>query len=222
MTSQSKASERLLLMTNLDPDSRPIEERLRDATIDPDLWREMTAELARRADAQELLDVAFERHDSPLGRILVAATREGVVCVGLPLDDEEALLEDLARRVSARILRAPRAAVTAARGQLDEYFERRRTDFDVPLDWRLTRGFRRQVLEATAAIPYGETASYAQVAANAGSPRAVRAAGTALATNPLPILVPCHRVLKSGGAMGNYRGGVEAKAQLIALEGGEQ
>jgi methylated-DNA-[protein]-cysteine S-methyltransferase len=222
MTSQSKASERLLLMTNLDPDSRPIEERLRDATIDPDLWREMTAELARRADAQELLDVAFERHDSPLGRILVAATREGVVCVGLPLDDEEALLEDLARRVSARILRAPRAAVTAARGQLDEYFERRRTDFDVPLDWRLTRGFRRQVLEATAAIPYGETASYAQVAANAGSPRAVRAAGTALATNPLPILVPCHRVLRSGGAMGNYRGGAEAKAQLIALEGGKR
>ena len=222
MTSQSKASERLLLMTNLDPDSRPIEERLRDATIDPDLWREMTAELARRADAQELLDVAFERHDSPLGRILVAATREGVVCVGLPLDDEEALLEDLARRVSARILRAPRAAVTAARGQLDEYFERRRTDFDVPLDWRLTRGFRRQVLEATAAIPSGETASYAQVAANAGSPRAVRAAGTALATNPLPILVPCHRVLRSGGAMGNYRGGAEAKAQLIALEGGKR
>ena len=209
-------------MTNLDPDSRPIEERLRDATIDPDLWREMTAELARRADAQELLDVAFERHDSPLGRILVAATREGVVCVGLPLDDEEALLEDLARRVSARILRAPRAAVTAARGQLDEYFERRRTDFDVPLDWRLTRGFRRQVLEATAAIPYGETASYAQVAANARSPRAVRAAGTALATNPLPILVPCHRVLRSGGAMGNYRGGAEAKAQLIALEGGKR
>ena len=221
MTSQSKASERLLLMTNLDPDSRPIEERLRDATIDPDLWREMTAELARRADAQELLDVAFERHDSPLGRILVAATREGVVCVGLPLDDEEALLEDLARRVSARILRAPRAAVTAARGQLDEYFERRRTDFDVPLDWRLTRGFRRQVLEATAAIPYGETASYAQVAANAGSPRAVRAAGTALATNPLPILVPCHRVLRSGGALGKYRGGAAAKAQLIALEGGQ-
>jgi methylated-DNA-[protein]-cysteine S-methyltransferase len=221
MTSQSKIGERLTVMTNLDPDSRPIEERLRDATIDPDLWRQMTAELARRADAQELLDVAFERHDSPLGRVLVAATREGVVCVGLPLDEEEALLDDLARRVSVRILRAPRDAVTTAREQLDEYFEGRRTEFDVPLDWRLTKGFRRQVLKATTAIPYGETASYAQVAAGAGSPRAVRAAGTALATNPLPILVPCHRVLRSGGALGKYRGGAAAKAQLIALEGGQ-
>lgn len=207
-------------MTTVNPENRPIETRLQDAAIDTDTWRRVTAELAQRAEADDLIDVAFERHDSPLGPILIAATHTGVVRVGLPSEDEEGVLEELARRISGRVLRARRGELTAAREQLDEYFERRRTAFDVALDWQLTAGFRRQVLTAAAAIPYGHTASYAQVAAEAGSPRAVRAAGTALATNPLPILVPCHRVLKSGGALGQYRGGAAAKAVLIKLEAG--
>src|SRR5690606_30078071 len=119
---------------------------------------------------------------------------------------------------SPRVLRHPRAAVTLARRQLDEYFSGRRREFDVPLDWRLTAGFRRSVLRATARIPYGRTASYREVATEAGSPRAVRAAGTALATNPLPIVVPCHRVLRSDGAVGQYLGGPEVKVRLLGLE----
>jgi methylated-DNA-[protein]-cysteine S-methyltransferase len=207
-------------MNTLNPEDRATAERLREATIDSGSWRRATAELARRAEAHDMVDVACERHDSPLGSLLLAATRDGIVRVGLPDEDEDAVLEELAREISGRVLRAPRPAVTTARTQLDEYFARRRTDFDVELDWQLTRGFRRQVLIATAEIPYGRTASYAQVATVAGSPRAVRAAGTALATNPLPILVPCHRVLRSGGGLGQYRGGVAAKASLIELERG--
>lgn len=208
-------------MNELIPEDLAVVERLRGSgTGELDDWQRVSAELARRAEAEGLLDVAFERHDSPLGPLLLAATRTGVVRVGLPSEDEEAVLEELGRAISARVLRAPRAAVTVARAQLDEYFERRRTEFDVELDWQLTRGFRRQVLIATAEIPYGQTTSYAQVAAGAGSPRAVRAAGTALATNPLPILVPCHRVLRSGGGLGQYRGGAAAKASLIQLERG--
>jgi methylated-DNA-[protein]-cysteine S-methyltransferase len=128
------------------------------------------------------------------------------------------VLEELAHRVSPRVLGAQRESLTRARRQLDEYFDGARRDFDVTLDWRLTAGFRRDVLRATARIPYGSTASYRDVAERAGRPRAVRAAGTALATNPLPILVPCHRVLRTGGELGGYRGGAEAKAQLLGLE----
>jgi methylated-DNA-[protein]-cysteine S-methyltransferase len=141
------------------------------------------------------------------------------VRVGLPAEGEDAVLDELARRVSPRVLRAAREPVTRARRQLDEYFAGRRRSFEVPLDWRLARGFRREVLRATARIPYGRTASYREIAGEAGSPRAFRAAGTALARNPLPILVPCHRVLPSGGGLGDYRGGAEAKARLLSLEG---
>jgi methylated-DNA-[protein]-cysteine S-methyltransferase len=182
-------------------------------------WERIRAALAERADAEGLLDVAFERHDTPLGPLVVAATGEGLVRVGLPAEGEDAVLDDIARRVSPRVLRAPRATVAQARHQLDEYFEGDRRAFDVALDWRLTQGFRREVLRATAQIPYGETASYRDVATRAGSPAAVRAAGTALATNPLPIVVPCHRVLRSGGALGSYLGGAEMKARLLELEG---
>ena len=189
------------------------------ATVDPAGWPRVRRELAARATAEDLVDVAFERHDSPLGSILLGATAEGVVRVGLPSEDEDAVLDDLARRVSARVLFAPRDAVTCARRQLDEYFKARRHTFDVTLDWRLTAGFRREVLRATAQIPYGQTVSYRHVAMQAGSPAAVRAAGTALATNPLPILVPCHRVLRSDGTLGAYRGGPDAKAHLLGLEG---
>lgn len=185
----------------------------------PATWERIRRDLARRAEAEGLVDVAFERHDSPLGTILLGATAQGLVRVGLPAEGEGAVLEELARRVSPRVLSAPRDTLTQAHHQLDEYFDGNRRAFDVPLDWRLTGGFRREVLRATALIPYGKTASYRDVATQAGRPAAVRAAGTALANNPLPIVVPCHRVLRTGGALGSYRGGVEAKAQLLTLEG---
>jgi methylated-DNA-[protein]-cysteine S-methyltransferase len=183
-------------------------------------WQRLRGALAARAEQEGLVDVAFERHETPLGTIIVGATGEGLVRVGLPSEDEDAVLQHLADRVSRRVLRAPRASLTRTRHQLDEYFEGTRRAFDVPLDWQLARGFRREVLRATAEIPYGETSSYRDVATRAGSPGAVRAAGTALATNPLPIVVPCHRVLRTGGALGSYRGGAAAKAALLALEGG--
>lgn len=222
MTSRFPPQKRLKVMNTMTFDMRPIEERLRDApAIDPQNWRRVTVTLAQRAETENLIDVAFERHDTPLGPIIVAATRQGLVRIGLPAEGEDAVLDELSRRISGRILQAPRPAVTQARGQLDEYFEQRRTRFDVALDWQLTGGFRREVLTATAEIPYGHTASYTDVATRAGSPRAVRAAGTALATNPLPIVVPCHRVLKRSGELGAYRGGPDAKATLIALEAGQ-
>jgi methylated-DNA-[protein]-cysteine S-methyltransferase len=203
---------------NTNPGS--VEESLRGAANPtPAAWERIRRELVARAEAEGLVDVAFERHDSPLGPILIGATAAGLVRVGLPAEGEDAVLDELARRVSARVLRAPRDSVTRTRRQLDEYFEGRRRAFDVELDWRLTAGFRREVLRATARIPYGHTASYKQVATQAGRPAAVRAAGTALATNPLPIVVPCHRVLRSGGGLGAYRGGPQAKAQLLSLEG---
>jgi methylated-DNA-[protein]-cysteine S-methyltransferase len=186
--------------------------------LDPATWERARRDLLRRADAEGLVDVAFERHDSPLGTLLLGATPAGLVRVGLPSEDEDAVLDELARRVSPRVLASPRDTLGRARRQLDEYFDGSRRSFEVPLDWRLSSGFRREVLRATARIPYGRTASYRDVATEAGSPAAVRAAGTALATNPLPILVPCHRVLRSGGALGSYRGGIEAKARLLELE----
>jgi methylated-DNA-[protein]-cysteine S-methyltransferase len=185
---------------------------------DEQAFERARADLVDRAAAQDLIDVTFQRHDSPLGTIVLGATDAGVVRVGLPGEEEDAVLDELARRVSPRVLRAPRASVTAARHQLDEYFAGARRTFDVALDWRLTAGFRRAVLDATARIPFGETSTYRLVAGEAGSPRAVRAAGTALARNPLPIVVPCHRVLRSDGAIGRYRGGAEAKARLLELE----
>lgn len=182
-------------------------------------WEQVRHGLLRRAEAEGLIDVAVEQHDTPLGTVLLGATADGVVRVGLPTENLDELLDDLARRVSLRTIRAPRAAITTARHELDEYFQGARQTFDVALDWRLTSGFRRDVLRVTALIPYGDTASYKEVAGRAGSPRAVRAAGTALATNPLPIIVPCHRVLRTGGQLGNYGGGPEMKAALLHLEG---
>jgi methylated-DNA-[protein]-cysteine S-methyltransferase len=187
----------------------------------PDAWQRIRGELARRAGEECLVDVAFERHESPLGTLVVGATPEGLVRVGLPSEAEGEVLQELAARISPRVLRASSASLRQTRSELDEYFAGRRRAFDVPLDWRLTRGFRREVLRATVAIPFGETASYRDVATTAGSARAVRAAGTALAVNPLPIVVPCHRVVRSDGALGSYRGGPAAKATLLRLEGAQ-
>lgn len=186
---------------------------------DAETWDRVRRALAERAGAEGLVDVAFERHESPLGRLVLGATAAGLVRVGLPGEDEDAVLEELAVRVSPRVLRAPRASLARARRQLDEYFAGRRRRFEVALDWRLSDGFRRAVLRATARIPYGRTATYREIAGSAGSPRAFRAAGSALATNPLPILVPCHRVVPSSGGLGAYRGGAAAKALLLGVEG---
>jgi methylated-DNA-[protein]-cysteine S-methyltransferase len=183
------------------------------------MWERLRAELARRAADEQLVDVAFERHETPLGSVVVGATGEGLVRVGLPAEDEDVVLQELADRISPRVLRAARAPLGQVRGELDAYFGGELRRFSVPLDWRLTRGFREAVLRATAEIPYGETASYRDVATRAGSPNAVRAAGTALAVNPLPIVVPCHRVVRSDGLLGLYRGGPDAKAALLRLEG---
>ena len=197
-----------------------LEQSLREAQGPaPATWERIRRDLTSEAERSGLIDVAFERHDSPLGTIIVGATREGLVRVGLPAEHEDDVLQQLAERVSARILHASRESLTQTRRQLDEYFGRDRRVFDIPLDWRLTSGFRREVLRATAQIPYGRTASYRDVATRAGSPGAVRAAGSALATNPLPIVVPCHRVLRTGGALGGYGGGLDTKAWLLRHEG---
>jgi methylated-DNA-[protein]-cysteine S-methyltransferase len=175
--------------------------------------------LAERAAAEGLLDVAYSRVDSPLGPLMVAATPRGVVRVSYSqFRDDDAVLADLARRVSPRVLEAP-ARLDGARRELDEYFEGRRTEFDLPIDWALTRGFTTKVLRATAAVGFGQTTTYAEVAGAAGSPRAMRAAGNSLGSNPIPIVVPCHRVLRTGGALGGYTGGVERKEFLLRLEG---
>jgi methylated-DNA-[protein]-cysteine S-methyltransferase len=175
--------------------------------------------LAERAAAEGLLDVAYSTVDSPLGPLMVAATPRGLVRVSYSqFRDDDAVLADLARRVSPRVLEAP-ARLDGARRELDEYFEGRRTEFDLPIDWALTRGFTTEVLRATAAVGFGQTITYAEVAGAAGSPRAVRAAGNSLGSNPMPIVVPCHRVLRTGGALGGYTGGVERKEFLLRLEG---
>ncbi|MFP5451660.1 MAG: methylated-DNA--[protein]-cysteine S-methyltransferase [Thermoleophilia bacterium] len=176
------------------------------------------ARLGARAREEGLLDIAIARHDAPDGPLLLAATEVGLVRVALAPEPEDAVLQRLAEAISPRIMRAPHPALETARRELDAYFAGALTTFTVPLDRRLSRGFRRAVLDATAAIPYGATASYAQVAAAAGNPRAARAAGTALATNPLPIIVPCHRVLRSGGEIGDYLGGTPMKEHLLAME----
>ena len=174
--------------------------------------------LAERASAEDLLDVAYTTTDSPFGTLLLATTPKGLVRVGLPNQDADELLVDLATRVSPRVLEAP-AQLDEARRELDLYFEGRLTEFDLPLDWRLSRDFRRKVLRAIARIPYGQTRSYTQMAKSAGNERAVRAAGTACGTNPIPVVVPCHRVLRTGGALGGYGGGLPMKEELLRLEG---
>jgi methylated-DNA-[protein]-cysteine S-methyltransferase len=201
-------------------DSKSLEARLRMSTpVDPARLERLRRSLAVRAGDAGLVDVAFEHHASPLGPLLLGATPQGLVRVGLPGESEEVVLDELAARVSARVLRVALAPLDCARRQLDEYFEGRRRAFELELDWQLARGFRRDVLRATARIPYGRTASYREIARRAGSPSAFRAAGNALATNPLPIVVPCHRVVPSSGELGSYRGGAAAKARLLALEG---
>ena len=178
----------------------------------------LRARLAAAAEAERILDVAYRTLDTPVGPLLLAATEQGLVRVAYPNQGHDAVLQALADRISPRVLHAP-ARLDAVARQLDDYFAGRRRRFDVPLDWRLSTGFRSTVLHHLATdVDYGRTASYAALAALAGNPRAVRAVGTACATNPLPVVVPCHRVVRSDGAIGNYAGGVEAKRTLLDLE----
>ncbi|MHB8656654.1 MAG: methylated-DNA--[protein]-cysteine S-methyltransferase [Solirubrobacteraceae bacterium] len=176
-------------------------------------------ELAESAARAGLIDVAYAEFDSPVGKLLLAATERGLVRLAY-VDNEpsrELTLAELSRRVSPRILSLPRR-LDEPRRELEEYFAGRRRGFELPLDWQLAAGFARRVLRATAGIPYGEVRSYGEIAAAAGSPRGFRAAGNALGTNPLPIVVPCHRVIHAGGGLGGYTGGIGRKSILLAVE----
>jgi methylated-DNA-[protein]-cysteine S-methyltransferase len=179
-------------------------------------------ELAPAAAAAGLLDVAYATLDSPVGTLLLAATGRGLVRLAYIDDDREegAVLEALATKVSPRVLAAPRR-LDQPRRELEQYFAGARRRFETPLDWRLTAGFGRRVLRATARIPFGSHSTYMQVATQAGSPRASRAAGNALGANPIPIIVPCHRVLHTTGGLGGYTGGLERKRLLLGIESGQ-
>ncbi len=174
---------------------------------------------SERVAAQGRADVAYATIDSPLGPLLLAGTPRGLLTLAyLDADGESPVLGRLAARLSPRIVHAP-GALDAARRELDEYFAARRRTFDLALDWRLVGPFQRRVLAATANIPYGSVSDYAAISDRAGSPRGARAAGNALGANPLPIVVPCHRVLRRGGELGGYGGGPARKRALLALEG---
>jgi methylated-DNA-[protein]-cysteine S-methyltransferase len=185
--------------------------------IDDDDLLTLRADLAVRAGQADVLDVAYRSIDSPVGPLLVASTVAGLVRVAFELEDFDVVLQSLAEKLSPRILLAPLRLDLVVR-ELDEYFAGQRHQFNLALDHSLSGGFRRQVLGYLPAIAYGRTASYAAVAAAVGNPRAVRAVGTACATNPLPLVVPCHRVVRSDGQLGAYRGGAEAKQLLRELE----
>ena len=174
--------------------------------------------LAERAEREGLLDVSYASVESPVGELMLAATPRGLVRVAFASERRDEVLEQLAARVSPRVLEAP-ARLDEPRRQLEEYFSERRTAFELALDWSLVQGFYREVLLATERIPYARTETYRSIATAAGSAGAVRATGTALARNPLPIVVPCHRVLHAGGGLGGYTGGLDRKRTLLTLEG---
>jgi methylated-DNA-[protein]-cysteine S-methyltransferase len=199
-------------MSQLDPLEHALKRAAQTLRTDP------LPELELPAATAGMLDVAYATLDCQLGTLLLASTGRGLVRIAyLDGGDEDAVLADLAARISPRVLAAPRK-LDEARRELEEYFGGRRRRFDLGLDWRLTQGFGRRVLKATARIPYGAVSTYKRVAAEAGSPRGSRAAGNALGSNPLPIIVPCHRVLHSGGGLGGYTGGVQRKRVLLGVE----
>ena len=184
---------------------------------EPDALARLHRRLEQAAEQEGLLDVAYRTVDSPVGPLLLAATRRGIVRLAYDIEDHDRVLESLAGRLSPRVLRAPSRLDAAAR-ELEEYFGGQRRVFDLPLDLSLSRGFRLLVQQHLPSIGYGQTRSYRQVAELVGRPTAVRAVGTACATNPLPVIVPCHRVLRSDGTPGRYVGGPAAKTTLLNLE----
>jgi methylated-DNA-[protein]-cysteine S-methyltransferase len=194
--------------------SHELAQALSDPPAQVEALRERLAAAARR---DGILDVAYRTLDTPIGTLLLAATDLGLVRVAFGTEDHDAVLQQLADGISPRILDDP-VRLDAAAHELDEYFAGRRRDFDVALDWRLSKGFRSTVLHHLPEIGYGRTATYAAVAQLAGNPKAVRAVGSACANNPLPVIVPCHRVVRSDGGMGGYLGGIDVKRRLLALE----
>ncbi len=197
-----------------------LEKRLAEAgarVVGPDAER-LVADLRRNAAESGLLDVAYASLDSPLGTLLVAVTPRGLVRIAYPGEGEDHVLGELAAGLSPRILHAPERT-DAVRRELDDYFAGRRRAFDLPLDWSLVRGFAVGILRATAQVPFGSVSTYGRVAAQAGSPRGARAAGNALHVNPIPIVVPCHRIVPASGELGGYGGGQERKRYLLDLEG---
>lgn len=196
------------------PDATRPDERF---AIEPGAVEALHERLVETAGERGVLDVAYRTVDSPIGPLLLAATEAGLVRVAFEREEFEAVLATLATRISPRVLRAPGRLDEVAR-QLDEYFAGTRRSFDTPLDYTLSSGFRRTVQLALPGIGYGCTSTYARLAEQVGNPKAVRAVGTACATNPLPVVVPCHRVLRSDGGLGGYLGGLEAKTALLDLE----
>ena len=201
------------MINSIDPVLAPI------ADDNMETMTRLRDQLVAAAEADQLLDVAYRLVDSPVGTLLLAATDKGLVRVAYQSEDHDQVLQTLSKLISPRILRAPRRLDQVAR-QLSEYFTGERRDFMLPLDFQLARGFRRAVLAHLVLINYGQTETYAEVAAATGHARAVRAVGTACATNPMPVIVPCHRVLRSDGKLGGYIGGLETKATLLSLEAG--
>ena len=198
--------------------SEDLERRLRAGRAAPlDLDR-LRSRLAARAAAAGLLDVAYGTHDSPLGTLTVFVTPRGLAGIAYPDEPIEQQVDEVASTISARVMAAPERT-DGVRRQLDEYFAGDRHRFDVPIDWRALHGFRERVLRATARIPFGAVSTYREIATEAGSPNAYRAAGNALGSNPVPIVVPCHRVLHAGGGLGGYTGGLDRKRYLLDLEG---
>jgi len=195
---------------------------LRPPDLDPGAAAALAARTAARAAAEGIAEIAYATVDSPVGRLIAVATPRGLARLAYELENGglDSILDDVALRLSPAIVEAP-AQLDPIRRELDEYFDGRRQDFDLPLDWALTRaGFRRRVLQECARIPFGATSTYKAMAIAAGSPTAFRAAGGALGSNPIPIVVPCHRVLSSGGGLGGYTGGLERKRLLLSIEGG--
>jgi methylated-DNA-[protein]-cysteine S-methyltransferase len=179
----------------------------------------MTDRFVERAQAKRLVDVAVTTMDSPIGTLLLMATPKGLVRIAFESENRDEVLGEVAEHLSPRILEAPRR-LDPVRRELEQYFEGKLRDFDVPLDWSLTGDFARRVLRRTARIPYGSVASYGDVAVEVGTPRGARAVGNALGSNPIPVVVPCHRVVRTGGAIGGYGGGLTRKRFLLALEAG--
>ncbi len=202
-------------MIDIDPGTADVLAPLYDT--DPAALSRLRDSLVGAAADAGLLDIAYRTLDTPIGSLLLAGTEQGLVRVAFDREDHDLVLVALAQTVSPRILLSPARLDGVAR-QLSEYFAGQRKTFDLPLDFRLSSGFRRSVLAHLPEIAYGQTESYAQVAAATGNPRAVRAVGSACATNPLPVVVPCHRVVRSDGSYGQYRGGEEAKRSLLMLE----
>jgi methylated-DNA-[protein]-cysteine S-methyltransferase len=203
-----------------DRELKGLERSLREsAAVDADDAVGAAARLVESADSEGLVEVAYATLETPMGTMLLAGTDRGLVRVGLPRETFEDILADLAARVSPRVLELPRR-VDEARRELDEYFAGRRREFDLPLDRQLIRApFTSSVLESVRRVPFGEAITYGEAAARAGNPRAFRAAGNALGSNPIPVVIPCHRVVRHGGEVGGYGGGPEMKRFLLEHEG---